>query len=72
MEHNISELIEALEIFKKYNDRKFPTHCEHDMMIIPKYNPEDMVEEDIKRLSELSFNWNSEYGAFVSFLYGSC
>ena len=49
-------LIQALNIFLKYGDKSYPTHCEHD---------------DIKLLEELGFSPN-EYDGFSSFRYGSC
>ena len=30
----MKELIEALEIFAKYADTKYPFHCEHDTLYI--------------------------------------
>ena len=69
----LSKLIKALNIFLKYGDPDFPTHCEHDVMMICGIEPDDVSEEDKKELEELGFDVTNEYGeeAFTSFRYGS-
>ena len=51
----MDELIEALQIFRKYGNPKYPTHCEHDTLYICGIDPEDVSVEDIKKLDELGF-----------------
>ena len=63
-------LIQALNIFLKYGDKSYPTHCEHDVLHVA-CDPGVVSEEDIKLLEELGFSPN-EYDGFSSFRYGSC
>jgi hypothetical protein len=72
----MDNLIEALTIFKKYlvvgYHQTYPTACEHDVLIV-NVNPDLVSSEDKKRLEELDFEEDGEYGnAFISFHYGSC
>ena len=48
----MDDLIEALQIFRKYGNSHYPTHCEHDVMTVC-INPDDVSEEDILRLDTL-------------------
>ncbi len=74
----MKDLIEALNIFLKYGDVKYPTHCEHDSLYVHGYDPEKMSEEDLARLDELGFFYKDEDGdrldheGFQSYRYGSC
>lgn len=69
----MEQLIEALQIFLKYGNPAYPTHCEHDILTIVGIKPEDVSDEDKKRLDELGFFVRNEFGepAFHSFKYGS-
>jgi len=68
----MDDLIKALQIFLKYGNPKWPTHCEHDVLTV-NINPELVSEEDKKTLSDLSFGVNAEYkDCFQSFRFGSC
>ena len=74
----MKNLIEALTILLKYApDLDYPTHCEHDVLIV-NVDPHLVSSEDIKSLEELGFfasneSDDSEYGdAFYSYKYGSC
>lgn len=69
MKTNISNLIAALQIFLKYGDINYPTHCEHDELYIM-VEASVVSEEDKQLLSELGFEPNSN-GNFSSFSYGS-
>ena len=69
MKTNISNLIKALQIFLKYGDVKYPTHCEHDELFIM-VEASVVSEEDQKLLSELGFEPNDN-GNFSSYSYGS-
>ena len=70
----MDKLIEALQIFLKYGNPGYPTHCEHDILLIMDINPEDVSSEDTAKLDELGFFISTEYncdGCFASFKYGS-
>lgn len=69
----MKDLIEALTILSKYvpkKDQKWPTHCEHDILMVMAVREVD--EEDIKRLQELSFRWNEDRNCWTSYRFGSC
>lgn len=66
----MDDLIEALIIFRRYKNPKFPTHCEHDELFVA-IDPNEVTELDKKRLEELHFT-PSSYGGFVSTWFGSC
>ena len=66
----MDDLIKALQIFLKYGNPKYPTHCEHDIMIVA-IDPAKVSEEDKKVLSELSFDpYDDEM--FSYYRFGSC
>jgi hypothetical protein len=65
----MSDLIEALQIFLKYKNEKYPTHCEHDILMIMGVE-ENLEKEDEKRLNDLGFYWNDE-GYWCSYRFGS-
>jgi len=69
----MDDLIEALQIFRKYGNPDYPTHCEHDVMYIYGIEPNDVSKKDIKRLNELGFFTNDDTGEdlFQSFKFGS-
>jgi len=68
----MEDLIKAFQIFFKYSQEKFPTHCEHDVMYV-QVDPNDVSEEDIKELDELGFNADYEdLNNFYSYRFGSC
>ena len=67
----MDKLIEALQIFLKYGNPNYPTHCEHDTLYIYGYDKDVVSEEDVARLKELSFFWSDEDDGFMSFKYGS-
>jgi hypothetical protein len=71
----MNNLIEALQIFSKYGNPEYPTHCEHDeLTITPKICPDTVSHEDRERLEELGFFVSEEGGEklFKSFKFGSC
>lgn len=68
----MSKLIEALQIFLKYGDRAYPTHCEHDQLTVHGYEKDEISSEDLAKLEELSFAWDEECNGFTSYRYGSC
>lgn len=67
----MSDLIEALQIFLKYGNPKYPTHCAHDELVICGINPSDVSEEDKERLDDLGFFVDDLDECFKSFRYGS-
>lgn len=68
----MEKLIEALQIFLKYDNQQFPTHCEHDVLwICGNYDVDTMDSKDVEKLSELGFFWSEEDEAFKSFHFGS-
>lgn len=70
----MKDLIEALQIFLKYTDSKYPTNCSHDMLWV-NVDPELVSDEDKARLDELGFFVSEDYDyaeGFCSFRYGSC
>jgi hypothetical protein len=67
----LDELIEALQIFRKYGNLVNPTHCSHDLLTVM-IDPELVSEEDKKRLDELGFFVGEEFDdCFTSFRFGS-
>jgi hypothetical protein len=72
----MNDLIEALQIFAKYSDTKWPTHCEHDVMYIL-VSPSLVSSEDKKRLDELGFlsesddDEDDDDAVFYSYRFGS-
>ena len=67
----MEKLIEALQIFLKYKNETYPTHCEHDILMVVGITEEEVSEEDRQKLDELKFFWNSEYNCWASYRYGS-
>lgn len=70
----MKKLIEALQIFLKYGDPTYPTHCEHDVLMIVGIDPSDVSDADKQKLEELGFlisdDGNGE-SYFCSYRYGS-
>ena len=67
----MEKLIEALQIFKKYQNNDFPTMCEHDILYIARITKEEVSKEDQERLYFLNFEWEEEGGYWYSTTYGS-
>lgn len=67
----LSELIEALQIFLKYGDAEFPTHCEHDQMRMCNVATHLITSEDARRLEKLGFEYDENEGNFRSYAFGS-
>lgn len=64
----MDKLIEALQIFLKYDNPSSPTHCEHDELTVC-VDPALVSAEDTKKLDELGFIADGD--CFKSFRYGS-
>lgn len=67
----MEDLIKALQIFIKYGNPEYPTHCEHDVMMIVGINPDDVSEKDKQELDKLGFIFNEDEECFMSFRFGS-
>lgn len=67
----MKNLIEALTIFVKYQDRECPTHCEHDVLYIMGITRDEVSENDRARLDQLGFIWSESDDCWISFEYGS-
>lgn len=69
----MNDLIKALQIFLKYDNRFYPTGCEHDVLYVD-INPQIVSEEDKQILGGLGFTYgNGEIeGVFYSYRFGSC
>ena len=69
--YGIDALIEAFTIFRKYGNPSSPTCCAHDVMYV-QIEPNDVSEEDKRRLDELGFFPSSDVPeAFMTFRFGS-
>ena len=66
----MDDLIEALTIFRKYTDTRYPTNCVHDWLGIMRV-PKDVTEADRLRLEQLGFLWSDEYDSWGSYRFGS-
>jgi len=69
----MKDLIRAFQIFLKYSDTIYPTHCEHDYLFVD-VHPDKVSEEDKIELEKLGFFVDQEYDGdgFGSFRFGSC
>lgn len=69
----MKDLIEAFQIFLKYGNPDYPTHCEHDYLYVD-IDPKLVSDEDKKKLDELGFFPDTEANGlgFGSFKFGSC
>ena len=65
----MKQLIKALQIFLKYGNPEYPTHCEHDVLFIM-INPDTVSDDDKEKLEKLSF-FENDVDGFSSFKYGS-
>ena len=62
------DLIEALQIFLKYKNNEWPTHCEHDELFI--IGVGEVSEEDAAKLDKLGF-FRNDVDGWSSFKFGS-
>ena len=67
----MDKLIEALQIFLKYGNPTYPTHCVHDALYIMEIKKSAVSDEDKKKLNDLGFFWSESEECFMSFRYGS-
>lgn len=66
----LSKLIQAMQIFLKYGDVNYPTHCEHDVMTVC-VDPAKVSDEDKAALDKLGFFVDEGEDCFKSYRYGS-
>ncbi len=69
--YGFAGLIEALQIFSKYGDPQWPTHCEHDTLSICGVGIDKVSKEDLDRLEHLGFKFYEEDECFISYRFGS-
>ncbi len=67
----MKDLIEALTIFQKYKDERWPTNCSHDLLAIMAVSKDEVSAEDAARLGELGFIWMDGEDCWGSFRFGS-
>lgn len=67
----MEDLIKALQIFLKYGNPGWPTHCEHDVLWICEIDPNEVSDEDKKQLDGLGFFIDECDECFKSFKFGS-
>ena len=67
----MKDLIEALTIFLKYQDERWPTHCEHDQLMIIGVTEDEVSEGDRVRLKEIGFFWCEGDECWLSARFGS-
>jgi len=67
----MEQLIKALQIFLKYGNPDYPTHCEHDVLTICGIEPNKVSPEDLSVLSTLGFFVDLSEDCFKSYKFGS-
>ena len=67
----MGDLIEALQIFMKYRNEKWPTHCEHDVMCVVGIAEDELSAEDKQIVTDAGFLWSEEHDCWISFRFGS-
>ena len=70
-EKQMEDLIKALQIFLKYGNPDYPTHCEHDELTVD-IRPDAVSDEDKAALDELGFFVDEDSDDFKSYRFGSC
>lgn len=65
----MKDLIEALQIFLKYENKKYPTNCSHDVLFVD-VDPKLVSDEDKLNLYKLGFFVSDD--GFSSFRFGCC
>ncbi len=66
----MEDLIAALQIFLKYGNPKYPTHCSHDLLTICGIDADTVSATDVAELEKLGFY--KDYDNFYSTHFGSC
>lgn len=68
----MEDLIKALQIFMKYKNEKYPTHCEHDVLMVGYISHNEVSDEDELKLQEFGFFFSDDHDSWISYRYGSC
>jgi hypothetical protein len=68
----LQALIDALLIFRKYGNPKWPTNTGHDVLYVKGPEPDKMTPEDVGELDRLNFNWDEDIESWSSYVFGSC
>lgn len=70
---NLTGLIEVLMWLRdKCGDVMFPTHCEHDTLILcGGYIPDDLTPGELLWLEDRGFIFSREFDALVSYHFGA-
>lgn len=71
MLNNMDDLIEALQIFRRYTNERYPLNCVHDVLLVTCVSKEEVMNGDYEKLNKLGFDWMEEYEAWGSFRFGS-
>ena len=66
----MEDLIKALQIFLKYGNPEYPTHCEHDVLTICYIDPKKVSDVDKKELATLGFFESRDEESFYSYRFG--
>lgn len=67
----MKNLIEALEIFLKYDSKGFPIEYFADTICISNINKDIISKEDLEKLLNLGFFWSETSKCFKCFTYRS-
>lgn len=69
----MKDLIEALQIFLKYKNERWPTYCGHEVLYIMGVTKDEVSKEDQERLEHLGFFWGNGLSepCWQSFRYGN-
>lgn len=84
----MKNLIESLQIIEphipfkasrvdenKCVNREWPTHCEHDILMVPSIGEEQWAkfsDDEKAKLDDLGWFYSEEYCCLASFHFGSC
>ena len=61
----MEDLIKALQIFVQYGNPSYPTHCEHDELMIMQITNEQVSEDDLIELKRLGFELTDSRANFI-------
>ena len=67
----MEKLIEALQIFLKYGNPAYPTHCEHDTLYICGIEWDEISKNDQEALKSLGFLFSESDDSIISYRFGS-
>lgn len=67
----MEDLIKALQIFLKYGNPEYPTHCWRNQLSIVGIDTNIVTDEDKDELKRLGFETDEDERYFYSFRFGS-